>query len=439
MLIIPFNYLGSSYEVYDPPIRRTVEITVQDDLSNALTDAEVFIERDGAKVGPILTNSSGVARANLEEGSWNITSNKAGYRTAATLADVDVSTTTFTATNDVESMSGPVEAAAMSGSLQLFEDSGEISPSVPIEIEFLEMPSELTGESFPIPVQTISSNAVGFISPLLVKGAKFQLRRRISNSTTIALLLSGSAGVYASSVDTTTLSIIGDLDVRLDMVATDWTPSAVQTVVSKWNTTGNQRSWFLDLKTDGKLELQVSTNGSATTHTFTSSAATGIADNSRKWIRFTLDITNGSNSVCTFYTSVDGVTWTMLGSSQTSTTISSIFDSTASLILGAKNASSDHLAGRIYYLEVRNGISGAVVTNPDFTILASGTTSFNDSKNVTWTKNGGASIASDGVTVAKWSSWKEFVVPVSAPPIWQLPSQLSSLASMEAYQYSSEV
>jgi hypothetical protein len=179
----------------------------------------------------------------------------------------------------------------------------------------------------------------------------------------LALQLSGVAGNYASAPDSAALSITADLDVRACLSLTDWTPAAITEVVAKWTTTSNQRSYELQVKTDGTLFLQWSNDGTASLNA-TSTVATGIADGSRAWIRATIDVDDGSgNRVVKFYTSTDSAsttspTWTQLGSTVTTAGTTAIFDSTSPLELGSRLlGTANQMAGNLYRAQIRSNIA----------------------------------------------------------------------------------
>lgn len=171
------------------------------------------------------------------------------------------------------------------------------------------------------------------------------------------------AGAGTRSYDTT--DITSDIDIRCKASLNDWTPSARQTLVAKYQPTGNQRSWRFQVisateGTPGCLRLYWSNNGSAALLA-TSTAATGISDGAVKWCRVTLDVNNGAagNDV-KFYLSDDGVNWTQLGSTVTQAFTTSIFDSTALYQIGAGDGAAlgQPLSGVIYGAQVISGLAG---------------------------------------------------------------------------------
>lgn len=226
--------------------------------------------------------------------------------------------------------------------------------------------------------------------------------RYSSNGTTLggdvpasesALVLNGVSPGRASTPDAAALDIVGDLDVRVHVAMDDWTPATTQTLLSKSTATGNQRSWQFNVNTGGGLVLVWSANGTATM-TATSTAGVAAANGTARWVRATLDVDNGAaGRTVTFYTSTDGENWTQLGAPVTTATVTSIFNSTAPVVVGAIDVGvTNRLAGKVHAVEIRNGINSTVVARPEFGAQPAGTTSFVDSTGKTWTVTAPASI-----------------------------------------------
>ena len=139
-----------------------------------------------------------------------------------------------------------------------------------------------------------------------------------------ALDVGGSSGDYASAGDAT--AITGDIDVIVQYLTDDWTPSAIETLCSKWGSAGN-RSWRFQLLTTGHLRFEWSVDGTAITQedsdntvSFTDGAGT---------VRVALDVDNGASDYhIQFYESDDdGVTWSKLNDPETDP-----FESTFSVV-----------------------------------------------------------------------------------------------------------
>lgn len=169
-----------------------------------------------------------------------------------------------------------------------------------------------------------------------------------------------SSTQWLSTPSATALNLAGDLDLAVKVRATDWTPATKQYLASK-GANATVLSWRFALETSGALSLVTTTDGS-TFRTATSSAATGITDNTDYWVRVTY--ASGTGSV-KFYTSADGGTWVQLGTTQTGTS-GVLYASAGALYFGRGESAAFNWTGRIHELILRNGIDGAIVANPDY-------------------------------------------------------------------------
>ncbi|MEV6105695.1 hypothetical protein AB0M28_13405 [Streptomyces sp. NPDC051940] len=210
-----------------------------------------------------------------------------------------------------------------------------------------------------------------------------------------ALDLPGAVGDYASTPDAAALDITGDIDIRIEATLSNWTQPAeagVIEIIGKYSP--GSHSWLLDTW-DGLLEFQWSTDGIGLNSAF-SSVLLPVPASGRMAVRVAMDVNVapfGDHEIF-FYTapSIAGP-WTQLGNSVIIPAATSIFAGTAPLRIG--DASDDTLvpaAGRVHKVEIRNGINGSVVANPDFTAQAIGAGSFVDGAGRTWTLNGNTSI-----------------------------------------------
>jgi hypothetical protein len=191
------------------------------------------------------------------------------------------------------------------------------------------------------------------------------------------LKLPGTSGNYASAPDSAAVSVTGDIDVWCRVALTDWTPGTQQSLVAHYNSAA-QRGYLLSVNTDGTLIGTWSTAGTAGL-TATSTVATGAADGSILWVRWTMDVDNGaSGRTHKFYTSTltspttSSSDWTQLGTTVTQGTVTSIFNSNAALEVGSNNAgAANNSTGIFYRAIVRNGYDGAgsVQFDADFSSL----------------------------------------------------------------------
>ena len=182
--------------------------------------------------------------------------------------------------------------------------------------------------------------------------------------------LDGTSGDYIYTPDTATVSFSNDIEVVMRVKVTDWSAAAIQTLVGKYVTTGNQRSWKIASNTSAQIIITVSTDGT-TTNTATITPSVALPDNTWIWLRLRMDLTNGSNSVGTVETAADTGTndepssWTANGTA-TATALAGIFDSTASLEIGSFNGgTSERLAGQVARCIVRDGFGGRTIADFD--------------------------------------------------------------------------
>lgn len=215
-------------------------------------------------------------------------------------------------------------------------------------------------------------NTAGFVVLTLTGGA--------ASSGYSGLLLDGS-GDYASTPDAAALDIADDIDIRIDLELSDWTPAATMVLVAKWEATSDERAYEVVLTTGGLIRFRMTTDGtSGTVVEATSSAAPTPVDD-----RLSLRIDRNSG-VVTFYTSTDtdlaNATWAQLGT--TDAAAGTIYASTAALQVGADGDGTAGITGTVYSAEVRNS-ADVVVADPNFAAEDAGTTSFADDAGLTWT------------------------------------------------------
>jgi hypothetical protein len=231
------------------------------------------------------------------------------------------------------------------------------------------------------------------------------------------LLLDGSEAACASTSDHVDLDITGDLDLRAEVTLDEWVvPSYNPYFVSKWAGAANEKSFVL-WTYQGRLAIAWTTDGTTATSVTLASNDPLPFESGRHAVRATLDVDDGAgNKVATFYyaDSIDGP-WTQFDQ-VTSAGTTSVYASTESLAVGNldNDSSVPSLVGRVHAVELRNGIDGTVVADPDFTAESAGTTSFSDSTGKTWSVNGTAEIVgyewvdlSDRILAASWDEGRD--------------------------------
>jgi hypothetical protein len=325
---------------------------------------------------------------------------------------------------------GPIDAR-----VEWFYDSqwNDVSDDV-------DMRSEITvaygqpdehGQAEPTEINLLMRNELGQSAPEEPTGERYgkigrgtRMRVRIGDpQPTGTLVLPGLDGSYASTPDTGVLDITGDIDVRVDVdPGGQWLVPGIgaNLLASKFDRNSDEVSWVLYTVIDGVIRFLWSPNGTFASFVTARSTVGVPIQSGRVAVRVTLDVNNGAGGhTVNFYTaSTISGPWTQLGSTVTAAGTTSIYSGTAPVELGSVEggvgvfADTDALSGTIYGFELRNGIAGTAVANPDFTALDEGTTSFTDAAGRTWSLHGAAQLA------VRDPSIRGSVAAVSWTPTW---------------------
>lgn len=208
--------------------------------------------------------------------------------------------------------------------------------------------------------------------------------------------LPGVETAYASTPDTSSLDIVGDIDLRIDARTSNWAPADITGLARKYHVTSDERSWLWGIGSGGMF-FRWSPDGTIAAAITVTSSALPFAAGDRGALRVTLDVNNGaSGNTVTWYTAptIAGP-WTQLGSPVVTAGVTSIYSGTAPVEVGRVNPGgldSVPFTGEMFAFEVRTGIAGTLRANPIFDAQDPTTTVFTDSPGRTWTLNGSAAI-----------------------------------------------
>jgi hypothetical protein len=262
------------------------------------------------------------------------------------------------------------------------------------------------------------NNGISYVDNIIVKPAIYhgsmvdgvkcydtdRLGNPIATSVTYeAVTLNGVAGTYVSTPDSVAASITGDIDIRVKLAATAWTPAAVSMLLSK-DDGAVQRSYNILLETDGRLRFSCyKTSSGGSPLAINSTEATGITDGATSWVRVTFNTATGKAN---FYLSSDGATWTTLGT-EVSSTAQTIYNSTAEIKLGAyAGAVSIMFSGKIYQAQIYNGINGTLAVDFNASSYSGGGSTLTGSTGETWTLNGSAVIHQTNYPIIGYVPWE---------------------------------
>jgi hypothetical protein len=247
------------------------------------------------------------------------------------------------------------------------------------------------------------------------------VRCYIPRATSALLMVDGVNGVRCSTADKAALSIVGDIDVRIDIEPTRWRGfgsrnSHNMILASKW--TAPQRAWHFFIREDGVPVFQWSTTGSNSISVVATAAVP--VTTGRLALRVFLDVDNGaSGRTVTFYTAptING-TWTVLGAPVIGA-LTTVFAGTSAVELGSLGngaapsfalVNGHNYVGRIFGFQIYNS-SAALVANANFDGQTSGITSFSDGTN-TW-----AATPLAEITNADYRFYGELSAPVVSPEV----------------------
>lgn len=207
-------------------------------------------------------------------------------------------------------------------------------------------------------------------------------------STSKGAYLSGAVGTYVSS-PTVSISSVAVLTITAKIAPTTWTPATAQIIKTKWINTGSQRSFALYLDTSGKLSYYQSADGVAVTDN--NKLSTVVAPTTSPFVRVAKTVATGN---IVFETSVDGVTYTQLGTTVAGSATMP-FNSSAIMEVGSILAgTSNRFQGKIYEADVT--VDGVLVSDFDAIDYVTGTTLTSPATGQVWTLNGATYIAPDG-------------------------------------------
>jgi hypothetical protein len=158
----------------------------------------------------------------------------------------------------------------------------------------------------------------------------------------------------------------GSVDIRALVAPDRWVPEYWQMFAGQYDSAGNDRAWRFGIDVFDALIANYSADGRSDlgSNGFLPSS---FRDGSREWVRVTIDLQAGEQQ---FWISETGQRWSPLGEARTFDILTALHDSGGPVFVGTDRRGSENpYAGKLYYLEIRNGIAGQVIANLDFRTL----------------------------------------------------------------------
>ncbi len=202
-----------------------------------------------------------------------------------------------------------------------------------------------------------------------------------------ALFCRGGIGEHCLAPHSDTFDMTADFDVRIRLAPDMWShasPYSTIPLVGVWGDEGD-RSWMLNLAGPGRLNLFHSTDGIGR---FTATTFQVVAALRPEWIGCTYEPDTGEGSArrITYYRTdavtpdEDVTTWDLVQSIELGTPRFVWADGAGQLRIGHyDDTDANTLRGRVHKVELRDGINGTLVADPDFTASEPGDPSVTDS------------------------------------------------------------
>lgn len=175
----------------------------------------------------------------------------------------------------------------------------------------------------------------------------------------------GSGGRTSAQKASDVGDLTGDIDVRILLSPTAWVPGVAQAIMAR-NSGVGLRGWMWRFVANGDLTFQWFPSPASETNVVLTATAASVAgvNGTAQWLRMVVDVDNGSNGyTATMYRSGDGVTWTQIATTTTSSGGPTAVGNPTGIDyeVGGRGNVTDIFAGRIYETQIRNGINGPIL------------------------------------------------------------------------------
>jgi hypothetical protein len=181
---------------------------------------------------------------------------------------------------------------------------------------------------------------------------------------------------FASTPDSVALSITGDMEIVVKFTTANAQGTRFQPILNKGGTAVDYSFYPVSGSNNGMFFSRITSAG--TSVDYSTSAATGFVAGGTYWAKVEFDLDNGSSqSEVKYYTSTDGVTFTLLAT-VTNANTTATRDTANELRIGFA-PSANFFNGTIHSLTIRDGIGGTVVFDADFATQTADALAFTES------------------------------------------------------------
>lgn len=180
--------------------------------------------------------------------------------------------------------------------------------------------------------------------------------------------LPGTAGNHLRVEDNPALDVASDIVVEAEVTRDDWSDTATHTLASKW--TGSL-GWIIWVQGTGGIRIisRVSGTSHDTTVTGTGVVPADLTPGKRAWLRVRMNPTG--NLIQVFYSLNDRASWTQWGSDTPYLNGAHTLEAnTAPLEIGTYNNGTYPWKGRMYAVQLREGLNGLLVYDWEASDLA---------------------------------------------------------------------
>jgi hypothetical protein len=298
-----------------------------------------------------------------------------------------------------------VYSTALDATAMAADAAGTIQANNTFAIDFSNHPKAFTNGTTMVAStgQTVTLNNTAIAMPARIHGARDLYMGTAASQPYYAAwegsnygYLNGVVGNrFTSPYDATYAITTGSIDIIACVALDNWTPPVSNAIVSRRQLSGIGICYSLRVDSStGYLSFLWSPDGtSGSAISVTSGVAPTVSNFEKLWIRVFRTAATGAY---VFYTSADGVSWTVLASG--TGTSGSLFSNTTGIEIGGSGSGTIlPTFGKIYSAQVWNGDSesgGTLVASfaaSDYPSTG-GSTFVSSATGETWTINGGAKI-----------------------------------------------